>query len=310
MNKKFIPVILINYNNTHDTEECIESIYKSEGVQPFVIVVDNASKDRDAVLSLKDKFPQIHLIFNEENVGFGRANNVGIKWSLENIKSEYLLLLNNDTIIESTSIKHLVHSFTISSSIGVTTGKIMFNHNRNLVWYGGGNINIKRGWPKIIDFKAEATVEGANKARYVTFASGCLMMFNRNCIEKIKGFDEDFFMYGEDLEICLRLAKSNIKIYYNPECVIYHKVQGSIKTEDKDVIGMNIKNPKLPFLFYHMKSNQWLAMMRNTNIIQFAKFNLYFWTEFFLITVIFAMRGRIEIISIALKTIKRIAKYV
>jgi len=172
--KAVIPIILVNYNNTHDTEECIKSINHSNDVSPFIVLVDNASEDQEKVLTLKKLASNIHIILNKENIGFGRANNVGIKWANENINYQYLLLLNNDTVIEHDTIIKLVNAFQVSTDIAITTGKILYYHNPKLVWYGGGDINYKRGWPKITDYNKEATENGANKSRYVTFASGCV----------------------------------------------------------------------------------------------------------------------------------------
>ena len=154
-------IILVNYNSFQDTYDCIESIKKTQGELPYLVVVDNASKNPDLLDGLKDTYPELHLIKNLENVGFGRANNQGIKWAQENIDFQYLLLLNNDTLVEPDSFKYLQEAFKMRPNIGITTSKIMYEGDRDIVWYGGGDINFKRGWPKIIDYNMKATSNGA-----------------------------------------------------------------------------------------------------------------------------------------------------
>jgi len=300
-----IPIILVNYNNTYDTEDCIDSIYKSEGVDPFIIVVDNASKAINSVLTLKNKFPQIHLIINEKNVGFGRANNIGIKWANENLEYDYLFLLNNDTVIEPNTIKQLINAFHISPKIGITTGKIMYYKNREIVWYGGGNINFLRGWPKITDYNNYPTKEGAYNSRFVDFISGCAMMISKECISKIKGFDESFFMYAEDLELSIRTVKKDFQLYYCSHAVIFHKVEGSNTNMPS---GFDKGNKNLPFIFENTKINQWKTMKRHLGKLEFWKFNLLFFIENTYRLMIFIVWRRLDLIKTIYKIYYEIIK--
>ena len=119
----------------------------------------------------------------------------------------------------------------------------MFADDPTLVWYGGGEIDYQKGWPKIVEFNQQASPEGANKSRYVTFVSGCVILFSRKAIEELEGFDEIFFMYAEDLELSIRAAKKNIKIWYTADAIIYHKfkVVLVIKTSTKGCIQKTLR---------------------------------------------------------------------
>lgn len=302
-----IVIVLVNTNGYEDTKECVLSIKEYEPKNPYVIIVDNNSDNSYLLDKIKGDYPRLHIIKNTKNVGFGRANNIGINWAFKNLKFEYLLLLNNDTIITEKAISKLIPPFKRDSSIGVTTSKIMYNDNRSIVWYGGGKINYKRGWPKIIDFKQKASNEGANKSKYISFISGCVMMFNKKALKDINGFDEDFFIYCEDTELCMRLTSKQYKLWYESKSVIYHKVQGS--RGNNDTTGMNAKNPNLPFLFYHMKSNQWIAMKKRLNRTQFYTFNIFYWSEMFYKSFKIFIKGRTDMPKIFLKTVKRIFSY-
>lgn len=307
--KKETVIILVNYNGFADTQACLQSITQIQGELPFVIIVDNASTEDRDLEELHQFYPQIKLIYNQENIGFGRANNVGIKWAQKNIDFEYLLLLNNDTLIEPYTLYYLKEAFKVDQGIGITTGKTMYEGNRELVWYGGGEINYKRGWPKIADYNQKPTPEGADKARFVSFASGCVMMFTKQSITDLKGFDDDFFMYCEDLELCMRTKNLGYKLYYQPKSVIYHKVQGSSKTSATKPTGLHPKNPNSNFLFYHLKSNQWIILRKHLSGFNFFLFNIYFWPEMTFKFLKFMVFGRFCMLNTYFKTIKRIISY-
>ena len=99
-----IVVILVNYNGLDVTKDCLKSIRENESKLPFVILVDNNSKNSSQLDQLKNDYSLLEIIRNEQNVGFGRANNIGIKWALENIDFDYLILLNNDTIVTKNAV--------------------------------------------------------------------------------------------------------------------------------------------------------------------------------------------------------------
>jgi len=305
---KELPIILVNYNGNEDTIACLQSILYTEMVPlPFVIVVDNASYGKvDEIINF---YPKIHIIKNKENLGFGKANNIGINWAIENLAFDYLLLLNNDTLIEKDSLYYLLDAFSKSPEIGIATSKIMYEKDREIVWYGGGDINYKRGWPKIANYNQIATPNGANKSRFVTFVSGCVMMFSKKCLEKVGGFDDEFFMYCEDLELSLRVINLGFKLYYEPKSIIYHKVEGSINKLDNNPKGIHHKNPSLLYLFYHVKSNQYLAMKKNLPLRDFLLFYIVYWLEFtYIVFAKILIHGKFKIIKIVFKTIKRIIK--
>jgi len=310
LNKYTTVVILVNYNNERDSIACLNSL-KNQTVQSlFVVIVDNASKNQRFLKDqFKAVFSELYFIPNIENVGFGRANNIGIDWINENISYEYLLLLNNDTFIEPDAIHLLIKAFNNAPNIGITTGQIMYESNRERIWYGGGFINLKRGWPRISDYNSVASDAGAKMSKAVTFISGCAMMFSNESISKINGFDDQFFMYCEDMELSLRAVKMGYTLWYESTAKIYHRVQGSLNQKKGTVTGMKWNNPNLPFLFYHMKSNQWITMKKHLSISEFLFFNCYFWFDFILKILSFILRGRFEMIKHGYKTIKRICKY-
>ncbi|GAA4826788.1 glycosyltransferase family 2 protein [Algivirga pacifica] len=305
MIQKETVIILVNYNGYQDTLECIQSISKSEGQEPFIVVVDNCSQDANRIENLYDYYSSLKVIISKENIGFGRANNLGIKWAQENIDFEYLLLLNNDTIIESNTLSELKKPFLFDSEIGISTCKTMYEGNRDIVWYGGGTVDYKIGWPIIKDFNVQPTDSGANQSKYVTFISGCCMMFSKKSLTTIGGFDEHFFMYCEDLEMSIRAVDLGFKLYYSSDARIFHKVQRSLKgSEGAKAKGMSHKNPNLSFLFKNMKMNQYYTFVKYLSGRRLLIFKVNYWSRFIYKSLLFLLRGRTDLMSTIFTVVK------
>ena len=298
-------IVLLNYNSSKDTIDCVSTLQKLKE-KIFIVIVDNNSKDPSDLFFLRDNYRNVKLILNNTNYGFSKGNNIGINWSLKNISFDYILILNNDTLLSTNTLKPLTESFLKDPKIGIVTSRIMYNHKKNIVWYGGGEINYFKGWPIIYDLNKTPSVNGANSSKYVSYISGCFMLFTYQSIKKIRGFDENFFMYGEDIEICCRAAKLDYKLYYNANFYIYHKVNSSL---NKDKIhGLNIKNPNINFQFFHKKRNQFLSMKIHLSKFNFFIFNIFFWFKFIYQSIYFLIFSKFFLFITSFKTISEIRK--
>ena len=269
-------VILINFNGFFDTQACLESLNKSKKPLPFVVIVDNASKDADVLDVFKDTYEELHIIKSNENIGFGRANNLGISWAYDNLNFKYIFLLNNDTLIESGVIKLLQKSVDSNNKYAVSVPKITFMDSPNEVWYGGGEIDWKFGRGVVPNLGANTNSKEVNLSKTVSFASGCAMFFKADVLKEIGGFDPRYFMYHEDVELSLRILEKGYKIIYEPKALIFHKVQGSLrKNEQRHISGWSPKNPNLSFYIYHGVRNILLNMndhARGSNRFMFKFF--------------------------------------
>ena len=305
MSKIETVVIIVNYNGFDDTRDCINSKKQSIGELPFIVVVDNASNNSDKLELLKKEYELLKIIYNNENIGFGKANNRGIKWAQNNIEFNYLLLLNNDTIIDKNCLTELIIPFHSDLNLAIVTGRIFYQFDRNLIWYAGGDISYKKCWPIIQGFeKTDSFKETKYPSKYVSFASGCLMMFSKNSIKEFSGFDNDFFMYCEDLELCYRIQEKRKKIYYNHKAVIYHKVNGSSKTGRASNERAN--NPALQFLWFNMSINQHKIIEQYYS--GFEKINTVFLYHTKLIYKLlrFLIYGRFDMIKCYIKILKKV----
>lgn len=224
-----LSVIIVSYNVQHFLEQCLYSIFNSgKDIDFDVWVVDNNSID-GSVEMVQQKFPQVHVIANKENVGFSKANNQAIIAS----KAEYVLLLNPDTLVEEDTFKKTI-AFMDSKPDAGGLGVYMQD--------GKGNFlpESKRGLPtpevafyKIFGLSAlfpnskkfgkyHLTYLDKQKIHEIDVLSGAFMLMRKSVLEKIGLLDETFFMYGEDIDLSYRIIKGGFKNYYFPETKIIH----------------------------------------------------------------------------------------
>ena len=239
MCNKSIYVILVNYNGLRDTEDCIESIKHSTYRNYKIVVVDNCSPNNDAQ-KLKVDYDDIILINNKENEGFAKANNRGIDVALQN-GADYVMLLNNDTIVEADFLEKMIDTAQ-ELAADLLTCKIMYNYDRSKIWYGGGGINWKKG------YGVHYTNDELKEISEIEFASGCCMLLARRTIEKLK-LPEDYFMYFEDVDYCAKLKENGFHIFYTPFIKLYHKVSASSGVES-------------PFFVYYWNRNRLIFMKK------------------------------------------------
>ena len=212
-----VAIILVDYNGLYDTRECIKSIKNSNlsKLDVKIYVVDNASTIDEASI-IKSDFPDVFTLRSNNNLGFSGGNNLAIEKAI-NDGVEYIILLNNDTIIDPNMIQLLVNN---ANNYNVTVPTMYYYNNPQKVWYGGGEINKFSGNVNVN--KIDSFVK-----KRCTFATGCCICVPRECFEKIGLLKEEYFMYCEDTEFSIRLLKNRINILLIPEAKLFHKVSVS-----------------------------------------------------------------------------------
>lgn len=214
-----VHVILVNWNSAQDTIECLESLLNQEGVSLECIVVDNCSED-DSVNQIRARFPQVHLIENEKNLGFQAGNNIGICYALEQ-NARNIFILNNDTIAEPDMVRKLLQH--LSPEFSVVTPAIFYAGQRDQIWSLGGMIN-----PLILEMPSSLirkplTLPDAPVER--DFVTGCATFVRADVLKDVGLFDEAFFpIYYEDLDLCLRIRRKGYRMLLVPQAHLYHKV--------------------------------------------------------------------------------------
>jgi len=199
---KDLSIIIVNFNNKKLLKECLDSIYKNTRRITFEIIVsDNGSTD-DAPAMVKTDFPEVKLIDNKENLGFAKANNLGLKIA----KGHYSILLNNDTILKDSSLDLLVEFMDKTPEAGACGPKLL-NIDGTIQHQGG--LFGKKFWQS----KIPTTVD---------FVIGAALVVRREVIEQVGMMDENLFFYNDDLDWCMSIRKAGWKIYFVPQAEIIH----------------------------------------------------------------------------------------
>lgn len=220
-------IVLLNYNGAEDTIDCLKSLQNVGYSAMNIVVVDNASTD-DSVerLIIAQKDYEFIFLISEENNGFSAGNNIGIRYALEK-DADYVLLLNNDTVVKPDFLSLAVEASENDDSVGLTIGKILYYKEPDLIWYGGGELKQPYNYSIHLGFRENQNKPEFNHQRYVTYATGCYFLLKRAAIEKVGLMDEDYFLYCEDTDYSIRMTRGGFRMLYCPQSVIYHKVSAS-----------------------------------------------------------------------------------
>lgn len=234
-----VSVIIVNYNTLELTKNTIESVIeKTQKIEYEIILVDNASTDGSVEFFETKYREKIIFIKNDKNLGFGRANNKGIKIA----KGKYIFLLNSDTLLINNAIKILYDFMEKNQSCGICGGNLYdkdlkptnscFNSvlNYKSLYLEKVLKKLRLNSDKNIGFNYTST------PKEVKVIIGADMMLSKKLLTEIKGFDEDFFMYHEENELCVRAIKKGYKIYSIPEAKIIHLEGKSSEFKEKRFI--------------------------------------------------------------------------
>lgn len=203
-----------------------------------VIVIDNASSD-DSCEVISIGFPSVKLIRKDTNLGVTRGRNVGIDYALSN-SADYILFLDNDTVIHKTMLTELVSVAEQDDRIAIVTSKIYFYSDRNKIWALGGGVNFYTGH---IDLKGYGEMDhgqyDSDSAIEVDHVTGCCLLVKSDVIRRVGRFDTRFYS-GQDTELCTRARAFGYKIIAVPEAVMWHK--DSHTWAKKDIHQMRSKS--------------------------------------------------------------------
>lgn len=214
-----VATVILNWNGRADTMECLSSIARVEhpGWEHLVIVADNASSDGtpDAV---REAYPDVVLLDNGGNLGFAEGNNRAIEWA-RSVGIDYVILLNNDTVVEPDTLRLLVGFADRHPAAGAVMPLIEY-YGREGVWYAGG------GW---LHFgRMEPLTEAPSAEPYRTqLFTGCCVLLPMRVLDEVGDLDPDLYMYFEDTDLALRMEEAGYETWVVPAAVVKHKVGSS-----------------------------------------------------------------------------------
>ncbi len=225
-------IIVLHYQNWEDTNDCLKSLDKLDYDNFEMTVIDN----------------------DKNNRGFAGGNNTGIKQALEK-GADYILLLNNDTIVEPNFLKKLIEVGESDEEIGII-GSVIYEYGTDKIHFAGGRVNWL--YTKGVHISAKRSDQPfqpsiINEVDYIT---GCCLLIKREIIEKIGLLDEDYFLYCEDVDWCLRAKKAGFRCVAVPEAKIWHKVSSSAK------------EASFSYIYYHTRNGLLLAKRNAPSFIK------------------------------------------
>lgn len=239
-----ISIIIVNYNTKQLLYNCLQSLYQQTKMITFeVIVIDNGSVDGSVEMIYRE-FPQTIIIDNKENVGFGKANNIAAKKA----HGKYLFLLNTDTVLLNNAAKYFF-DYSESSKKDCIVGSWLMNANQKYIPSYGNYITLKKQcirylyayFPLLLKIrmiiKKNKTISYTNDLPFIVdFVTGADLFLSLELFNKLNGFDEQFFMYHEDDDLCRRANKMGIKSYLISSPKIIHYEGCSSKSSIKKLM--------------------------------------------------------------------------
>ena len=245
--KPCVSVVLINYNNEHFTVPCLESLGKVTYPNLDIVMVDNGSKP-ESVATIKAAYPSVTLIELGENRGFTGGNNAGIRHALDH-GADYIILLNNDTTVTPDMFDILVDVMEADPTIGVTGPIIYYYDDPDLIWSVAGAIDWKHGRTTMIGLNERDAGQYGKTPQLADFITGCALMVRREVWEKAGLLDDDFFIYYEETEWCVRAGRAGFKLAYVPAARMWHKIPIDARATS-------------PWAYYYMTRNRFLFLRK------------------------------------------------
>ncbi len=256
--RPLIYIIVLNYNGCKDTLECLESLGRVSYDNFRVTVVDNCSTDGSEAL-IRAGHPEHDFIQTGKNLGYAGGNNLGIRRALEQ-KADYVCILNNDTTVEPGFLEPLVAQMELDPATGIAGPKVCDYYDRNTIQATGSRANLFLGkFYQLNGGKNRDDVQGVFEVDYV---AGACLLIRSDLIKKIGLIPEEYFLFFEETEWCLKARRAGQKVVCVCESLIYHK--GSKSTEKVGGIQE-----------YYMTRNQIIFEKRNAGRLQWAVFYLH-----------------------------------
>jgi len=250
-----VAVVILNYNGRKFLEEFLPVVIERSGNLAEIWVADNQSTD-DSVSLMKERFPNVNLIINEENGGFSKGYND----ALAKIKAEYYVLLNSDIEVTENWIQPVIDMMDSDKTIGACQPKILAYHDKTQFEYAGasGGFIDKHGYPFCRGrvFQVLEKDEGQyDDATEIFWATGACMFVRAEVYHKLGGLDNDFFAHMEEIDFCWRLKNNDYKVMICPSSSVYHIGGGTLPKSSARKTYLNFRN-NFALLYKNLPSNR------------------------------------------------------
>ena len=248
-----LSVIIVSYNSSSFLELCLHSVAKAISqleIESEVIVVDNSSSD-DSCEVLNNKFSFVKLIQNDENIGFSKANNLGVSKA----KGKYICILNPDTVLQENTFDEILKFYKSNIKVGFVGCQMIDGNGMFLKESKRVIPSIFSSFMKVLGIsKFYYSALDKDKRGYIDILAGAFMFVERTIYDSVKGFDEDYFMYGEDIDLSYKALKKGYSNYYLGDVKIIH-FKG--ESTDKNSVYIN-RFYNAMYIFYTKHFNKFL----------------------------------------------------
>ena len=220
-------IVVLNWNGAEVTLACLESLAPVMSPSCRVLVVDNGSTD-GSVEKIRAAFPDIELLLLPANIGYAGGNNAGFRRVLE-LHADFVIFLNNDTIVDSDFCAPLLDTLNRKPSAGIAVPKIFYQDRPDTLWYAGGVVTLSTGLIRHVGLRKKNAPE-FDRPDTTGYATGCCFAMRCRDFKAVGGFDEGFAMYAEDVDLSLRVRSMGMSIDYVPSSRVWHAVSASISS--------------------------------------------------------------------------------
>ena len=288
VNEKSVVAVVLNYRRPADTIDCIGSLQRTEGLKPEIIVVDNGSDDGSAE-RIAESFPAMQLIRNRSNLGYAGGNNVGIRDALKR-GAEFVLVINNDCTIAPDALGRMVGA-AHARGAGIVSPKVYDFFKPEIIQYAGyRNIHLlAQGLPVGEGERDEGQYE---REAEMSAAPGCALLLSRRLLESVGLFDELFFAYSEELDLCRRALDAGYHILFVPSAHVWHRKAATL-------------SPRSPEYTYYLTRGRLIYARKHLGWSAFLLVFLPYFVVAKMIkpAVVFALLGRPRNISALLSAV-------
>jgi GT2 family glycosyltransferase len=283
-----VSIHLVTWNGQKYIEDCLNSILEQNFSDYFLLIIDNDSADQTVKIIEQQYLPlfgsKVRFVKNKNNLGFAQAHNQSLLWT----DSEYVLILNQDVILEPDFLSKIISFLDKHKTVGSVTGKI-------LRWQFENNEGLKKSHKSdIIDtlglkiFKSQRVIElaagekdlGNYEDNWKIFGvSATCPVYCRKALEEVRYkdeyFDNDFFSYKEDIDLAYRLQWFGWQSYYLPEAIAYHDRTAKSQEKNSDIELIKQRKHKSKFINYHSYKNHWFVLLKNLSFNNFIRYLPY-----------------------------------
>jgi len=222
-------VVVLSWNGKEDTVRCLHSLAPVADRRIRVLLADNGSVDGTQDMVGRE-FPWVEISENHENLGYAGGNNEGIRYALGR-GADYILLLNNDTVVGPDFVREMVRVMQSSATIGFVSPKIYFFDEPDRIWFAGARYSVYTGHGRVTGYR-EKDLGQYEQAREIGRPCGCALLVSRSVCQEVGLLDPGTFLYMDEIDWMLRARKKGYKAYLAPKAKVWHRVSSSAGGED------------------------------------------------------------------------------